>query len=98
MNTKSRCLALAMCALLMVTGVPPPTTARADGGPATTGEGPRAEQQPVILDGAGIEGWDQEKFWTYLGCGVAIVVATSGAGVVAMAIACGRAASLYWNR
>jgi hypothetical protein len=88
---RSRWLALAMCVLLMVTSVPPPTAARAD-------DGPPAEQRPVIVDGAYIEGWDQEKFWTYLACGVAIVVATSGAGVVAVVIACGRAASLYWDR
>jgi len=94
---RSRWLALAMCALLMVAGVPPPTAARADDVPAATGEGPPGEQQTVIDDGAEIEGWNQEKFWTYLGCGVAIVGATGGLGLVAVGIACGRAASLYWS-
>jgi hypothetical protein len=82
----------------MVTSVRPPAAARADDAPAATGEAPPAEQQTVIVDGADIEGWDQEKFWTYLACGTAIVVTTSGAGIVAVVVACGRAATLYWNR
>ena len=97
MNGRSRCLAFAMCALLMTTSVPPPTAARADDG-ATVAADEASVEQAVIVDDAGIEGWDQEKFWTYLACGAAIVVATSGAGIVAMVVACGRAASLYWNR
>jgi hypothetical protein len=94
---RSRWLALVMCALLMVTGVPPPTAARAQDGPAATAEGPPVEEQPVIGDGADIERWDWGKFFTYAGCGAAIVSATGGIGLVAVGIACGRAASLYWN-
>ena len=51
----------------------------------------------LAADDAVIERWDWAKFWGYTACGAAIILATGGAGVVAMVIACGRVLSLYWT-
>lgn len=94
---RSRWLALAMCALLMVTSGPRPPAAHAEGGSAATADALPADQPPAIGDDAGIDRWDWGKFFAYAACGAAVVSATGGIGLVAVGIACGRAASLYWN-
>lgn len=93
---RSRWLVLATCALLVMTWAPPPD-ARADAGAAATVDETPAEQLPIIGDGADIDRWDWGKFFTYAGCAAGIAIASTGAGIVAMVIACGRAASLYWS-
>ena len=55
---------------------------------------PRAAQ--ALADGE-VERFDSEKFWTYAACGASIALASGTGGWVLVAIACGKAATMYWT-
>lgn len=44
-----------------------------------------------------VETFNSTKFWAYAGCAASIAFASGTGGWVLVAIACGRAATMYWT-
>ena len=62
---------------------------------AATAQPLRVAAQAV--DDETIEGFDEQKFWSYAGCAASIALgATTGAWVFTL-LACGRAATAFWT-
>jgi hypothetical protein len=91
------------CLAIIAAHVPSPAWAQAVGGAPAAIDAPTGPPSDVpaietgpLEDGV-IERWNWQKFWDYAACGAAIALATGGAGVVAVVIACGRIFALYWT-
>jgi len=45
-----------------------------------------------------VQGFNEDKFWTYVGCAASVALASGTGAWVLVVIACGKAATAYWTK